>query len=119
MMPAARIPERVPEKEDRMPSLDQIIVWVVVGLLGGSLGGFVITWDRKGFGLARNLCLGLAGALVGGLAFRLFGLFPRLDRIAISLRDVLAAFAGSLLVLLGLWLWRVLRTSSQLVDRRG
>jgi uncharacterized membrane protein YeaQ/YmgE (transglycosylase-associated protein family) len=94
-----------------MPSLDQFVVWVVVGLLGGSLAGLVITWQRKGFGLLRNLAVGLAGALVGGLLFRLLGLLPALDRFAISLRDVVAAFIGSLLVLAGLWFWQRFRTS--------
>ncbi len=50
--------------------------------------------------------MGLVGALVGGLLFRLFGLFPGLDRIAISLRDVVAALVGSLIVLLGGWFWQ-------------
>ena len=89
-----------------MPSLSQAIVWIVVGLIGGSLVGFLITWERKGFGLLRNLVLGLAGALVGGLVFRMIGLLPALDRVTISLRDVVAAFLGSLLVLAGLWLWQ-------------
>ena len=89
-----------------MPSLDQLIVWIVVGLLGGSLAGLLITWDREGFGLLRNLGVGLAGALVGGFLFRAFGIFPNLDKIAISLRDVVAALVGSLLVLAVLWLWR-------------
>jgi uncharacterized membrane protein YeaQ/YmgE (transglycosylase-associated protein family) len=89
-----------------MPSLDQLIVWIVVGLIGGSIAGRLIAWDRKGFGLWRNLVVGLAGALVGGLAFRLLGLLPELDKVAISLRDVVAAFAGSLMVLGALWLWQ-------------
>jgi uncharacterized membrane protein YeaQ/YmgE (transglycosylase-associated protein family) len=89
-----------------MPSLDQVIVWIVVGLLGGSLAGLVVKWDREGFGFVRNLGLGLAGALVGGLLFRLFRLFPGLDAVSISLRDVVAAFVGSLLVLVGLWAWQ-------------
>jgi uncharacterized membrane protein YeaQ/YmgE (transglycosylase-associated protein family) len=93
-----------------MPSADQLIVWVIVGLLGGSLAGLVITWDREGFGRIRNLGLGLAGALIGGFLFRLLGLFPGLDKIAISLRDVVAAFVGSLLILAGLWLWQRFRT---------
>ena len=93
-----------------MPSLDQLIVWIIVGLLGGSLAGLAIKWDREGFGALRNLGLGLAGAFVGGLLFRLFGLFPGLDRIAISLRDVVAAFAGSLIVLTALWLWQRYRS---------
>ena len=89
-----------------MPSFDQIIVWLVVGLLGGSLAGLIITWERSGFGHLRNLSLGLSGAVVGGLLFRLFGLFPRLDRIAISLRDIVAAFLGSLILLAALWVWQ-------------
>ena len=78
-----------------MPSLDQVIVWVIVGLLGGSLAGLVITRERKGFGILRNLGVGLVGALVGGLLFRVLGIFPGLDRVAVSLRDVVAALIGS------------------------
>src|SRR6516165_492894 len=79
-----------------MPSLTQFIVWIIVGLIGGSLTGFLITWERGGFGFLRNLGVGLVGALVGGFIFRLFGLLPDLDKIAISLRDIVAALAGSL-----------------------
>src|SRR6516164_6082748 len=71
-----------------MPSLTQFIVWIIVGLIGGSLTGFLITWERGGFGFLRNLGVGLVGALVGGFIFRLFGLLPDLDKIAISLRDL-------------------------------
>ncbi len=88
-----------------MPSIDQFVVWIIVGLLGGSLAGLIIKWDRRGFGLLRNLGLGLAGALLGGLLFRLFGVLPELDKVSISLRDVVASVAGSLIVLAALWLW--------------
>ena len=94
-----------------MPSIDQLIVWIVVGLLGGSLAGLLTTWERGGFGLLRNLGVGLVGALVGGLLFRLFGVLPNLDKIAISLRDVVAAVIGSLIVLVALWLWRKSKAS--------
>ena len=93
-----------------MPTLDQFIVWIIIGIIGGSLAGLMIKWERKGFGVLRNLALGLAGAFVGGLLFRLLGLFPGLDRVAISLRDVVAAVVGSLLVLAALWLWRRYRS---------
>ena len=94
-----------------MPSLDQVIVWVIVGPLGGSLAGLVITRERKGFGVLRNLGVGLVGALVGGLLFRVLGIFPGLDRVAVSLRDVVAALIGSLLVLAVIWLWQRFRKS--------
>jgi uncharacterized membrane protein YeaQ/YmgE (transglycosylase-associated protein family) len=90
-----------------VPSLDHFAVWIAIGLIGGSLAGMVVTRERKGFGLVRNLGLGLIGAVIGGLIFRLFGLLVRLDNIAISLRDVVAAFAGSLLVLIAIWLWQL------------
>jgi uncharacterized membrane protein YeaQ/YmgE (transglycosylase-associated protein family) len=89
-----------------MPTFGQFLVWIAIGLIGGSLAGLLITRERAGFGWVRNLGLGLAGALVGGLLFRWLGLFPELDTYAISLRDVVAAVAGSLLVFLGLWYWR-------------
>jgi uncharacterized membrane protein YeaQ/YmgE (transglycosylase-associated protein family) len=98
--------------ETVMPSIDQFIVWIVVGLLGGSLAALITTWDRKGYGLLRNLGVGLVGALVGGFLFRMLGLLPGLDRVAISMRDVVAAVVGSLIVLVALWLWQRFRTSS-------
>ena len=45
-------------------------------------------WQREGFGWWTNLGIGLVGALVGGLLFRLFNILPGLDAISISLRDV-------------------------------
>jgi len=87
-------------------SVDQVIVWIVVGLLGGGIAGALMTWERGGFGLWKNLALGLTGAIIGGLLFRIFGIWPGLDKIAISLRDIVSAVVGSLLVLGALWLWR-------------
>jgi uncharacterized membrane protein YeaQ/YmgE (transglycosylase-associated protein family) len=89
-----------------MFSIDQVIVWIVVGLIGGALAGALMTWERGGYGLWRNLALGLAGAVIGGLLFRVFGIWPGLDKIAISLRDIVSAVVGSLLVLAALWAWR-------------
>ena len=89
-----------------MPSFDQVIVWIIVGLIGGSLAGLLITWEKQGLGWVRNLGLGLAGALVGGLLFRLLGLFPDLDEISVSLRDIVAAVVGSFIVLGAIWVWQ-------------
>lgn len=86
-----------------MPSIDQIVVWIVIGLLAGTLVGRLITWKKEGLGLWRNLGLGLAGALIGGLLFRWVGLFPDLDRFSVSLRDIVAAVIGSILVLGAYW----------------
>ena len=95
-----------------MVSLTQFVVWIIVGLLGGSIAGLIIRRERRGFGIWRNLGLGLSGALVGGLLFWLLGLFPGLDRVRISLRDVVAAIVGSFLVLGALTLWQRWKGSS-------
>jgi uncharacterized membrane protein YeaQ/YmgE (transglycosylase-associated protein family) len=88
-----------------MFTLAHLATWIAVGLIGGSLAGLVATRQRSGFGLLTNVALGCAGAMVGGAVFGLFGLFPNLESIAISLRDVVAAFVGSLIVLAAIWLW--------------
>ena len=95
-----------------MPSYDQLLVWIIVGLIGGSLAGLIIKWDRQGFGFFRNLGVGLIGAVVGGLLFRMLGLWPALDRIAISLRDVVSAVVGSLIILAALWIWERTRRAA-------
>jgi len=94
-----------------VPTLAQVIVWIAVGLIGGSLVGFMMTWERRGFGLPRNMAIGLAGAFIGGLLFRMFGLFPALDRISIPLRDVVAAVVGSPIILAVYWIWQRSRKS--------
>ncbi len=87
-------------------TLYQIAVWLILGLLTGSLTGLIVKGEKRGFGLQTNLVLGLGGAVVGGLIFRVFGLFANLDKIAISLRDIVAALAGSFFILAAFWLWR-------------
>jgi uncharacterized membrane protein YeaQ/YmgE (transglycosylase-associated protein family) len=92
-------------REDRMASVGQVIVWIVIGLIGGTLAGILIKGDRHGFGTMNNLGLGLLGALTGGFLFRALGLFEALDRYSVSLRDIISAIIGSLLVLVLLWYW--------------
>jgi uncharacterized membrane protein YeaQ/YmgE (transglycosylase-associated protein family) len=72
-------------------SLPQLIVWVIVGLAGGTLAGVIVKRQPRGFGFFTNLALGLAGAVIGGVLFQLLGLFPNLDKISVSMRDVVAA----------------------------
>ncbi len=66
----------------------------------------MVNRQRRGFGLPLNLLIGCGGAVLGGALFWLFNLFPTLDTIAISLRDIVAAVIGSFFVLLALWFWK-------------
>lgn len=89
-----------------------LVVWIVVGVLAGSLAATVVTGKWAGLGRWSSLGVGLVGALIGGLIFTLFGIWPGLDAIAISLRDIIAAFVGSLIFLLVLWIVRMSRSGS-------
>jgi uncharacterized membrane protein YeaQ/YmgE (transglycosylase-associated protein family) len=84
----------------------QFVVWLIVGLIGGSFAAMAATRQRGGFGLLSNIALGLGGALIGGFIFWLFSLWAVLDQIKISARDVVASAIGSILILLLLWLYR-------------
>jgi uncharacterized membrane protein YeaQ/YmgE (transglycosylase-associated protein family) len=78
-------------------TIEDVMVWLVVGLLAGTLAGLIVKRKRGGYGRYYNLALGLIGALIGGALFDLFGILPSLDDISISLRDIIAALFGALL----------------------
>lgn len=82
-----------------------IVTWIVVGLLAGTLAGRLVTREKAGFGLLSNVALGCAGAMVGGILFGLLNILPALDKVSVSLRDIVAAFTGSLILLVILWAW--------------
>ena len=82
------------------------MVWVIVGMLAGSLAGAVVKRAKEGFGRYANLGIGLVGALIGGFLFDLFRINFGLENIAISLQDIVSAFIGSLLFLAALYYGR-------------
>jgi uncharacterized membrane protein YeaQ/YmgE (transglycosylase-associated protein family) len=80
-------------------TIGQLIVWLIVGALAGSLASRLITGRKKGYGFATNLVIGLVGALIGGALFSLLNVDFGLGSVAISGEDLLAAFIGSLIFL--------------------
>ena len=78
---------------------DQVVVWLIIGALAGSLTGMIVTRRKGGFGALTNLAVGLAGALIGGLLFSVLNVDLGLGTIAVSLEDLVAAICGSLVFL--------------------
>jgi uncharacterized membrane protein YeaQ/YmgE (transglycosylase-associated protein family) len=78
--------------------LSELIVWLIVGALAGTLIGWLVTRQKSGFGVWKNLGVGLVGALIGGVLFKLLGIefFPE---ITISAHNILAALIGSVIFL--------------------
>jgi len=91
-------------------TLNEFLVWLIVGALAGWAAGLVVKRKKEGFGRWTNLGIGLVGALIGGLLLNLleflFGLDLSLGELVIRYQDLLAAFFGSLIFLIGLWFFR-------------
>jgi uncharacterized membrane protein YeaQ/YmgE (transglycosylase-associated protein family) len=88
-------------------SPDEIVTWLIVGALAGSLTGMLIRGRKEGFGHVLNLAIGLVGALIGGYLFKVLHVsLGLLGQITISLQEVVAALVGSLIFLAAIWLVR-------------
>jgi len=83
-------------------TVGQFVVWLVVGGLAGNLAGRLVTFKKEGLGLWTNLGVGMVGALIGGLLFRVFHIDLGLGDIKVTFEDLLAALLGSLLFV-GIW----------------
>jgi uncharacterized membrane protein YeaQ/YmgE (transglycosylase-associated protein family) len=85
-------------------SPDEVITWLIVGALAGSLAGMVIKRQRAGFGRVLNLAIGLVGALIGGFLFKLLHIdLGIVGAITVTSEEVVVAFIGSLIFLAIIW----------------
>lgn len=86
-------------------TLGQFVVWLIVGALAGTLVGRLVTFKKEGLGLWTNLGVGMVGALIGGLLFKLFNIDLGLGEIKVTFEDLIAAVIGSMLFV-GVW-WAI------------
>lgn len=84
-------------------SIGKFIVWLIIGAFGGTLAGRVVTLRREGLGRWTNIGVGMVGAVVGGFLFYLFGVDLGLGELKVSFQDLISAFVGSLLCIIGWW----------------
>jgi uncharacterized membrane protein YeaQ/YmgE (transglycosylase-associated protein family) len=88
-------------------TIDQLAAWLIVGALAGSLAGLIVKRRKEGFGYGLNLALGLAGAVIGGVIFKLFHInLGVLGGVSISTEDVIEGLIGSLVLLGTIWVVR-------------
>ena len=85
-------------------TVGQFIVWLVVGGLAGTLAGMLVTFKKEGLGRWTNLGVGMVGALIGGLLFRIFKINLGFGELKITFNDLISAFCGSLLFVVVWWL---------------
>lgn len=73
-----------------------IIVWLIIGLIAGSLAGRVVAGG--GFGCLANTVVGLAGAVIGGLLLSWLSPNRAVDTGGV-LGDIVVAFIGAAILL--------------------
>lgn len=81
---------------------DEIVAWVIMGLLVGAVAGMLTSLKTTGMGKACRVLLGLAGAVIGGIVVRMrdfdFGWGP----VLIRYEELFFSFVGAVvLVVLG------------------
>jgi len=86
--------------------IGEVIVWLIIGALAGTVAGRLVTFSREGLGKWTNIGVGMLGAVVGGYLFGLFGIDLGLGELKISFEDLISAFVGSLLCIVAWWLIR-------------
>lgn len=74
----------------------QLIAWLLIGLIAGSLAGRVV--KGGGFGLLGDVVVGLIGAFIGGFLLKTFTNGG--DTEASFIGECVVAFAGAVLLLL-------------------
>lgn len=88
----------------------QILEWLIVGAIAGSLAGMAVKRRREGFGPFLNTGIGLAGVLIGVGIFEVFDIDLPFGEVAISVQSLVASFLGALLFIGAVWLIRLTRS---------
>lgn len=97
---AARLKNRTP---------DQIMAWVIMGVLVGAIAGMATGLRSTGMGRLGRLLLGLAGAFIGGLIVSVANVDFGWGVVILRYEELVFAFGGAILLLA---LSRVIRRCS-------
>lgn len=101
---------RVDEGRLKNRTRDEVVAWVIVGLLVGAVAGMMTRLKPTGLGLVGRLLLGLGGACLGGLVGHLtkidFGMGP----VLIRYEELLFSLVGAILLIVVV---RMIRSGSK------
>ena len=80
---------------------EQVITWVIIGLVAGLFAGMLVR--GRGLGFVSSIAVGLLGAVLGGFLFSVLGIqLPAAfaGGLTLAWSDMLVAFIGATLILL-------------------
>ena len=94
--------ERIDEARLKNRTPDELVAWLIIGVLVGSVAGMMTTFKATGSGKIGRLFLGLAGACLGGMVMHVGKFNFGWGVVLISYEELLFAFLGAvLLIVLG------------------
>ena len=77
-------------------TIGTVLSWVVVGALSGSIVGYILKGRKGGYGIWKNLAIGLVGAVIGWFIFlNLLNLDFGLRSIQVTAADLVAGIVGA------------------------
>lgn len=82
--------------------VDDIIVWIIVGAITGTLAAWMMTRKRSGFGWLVNIAVGLAGVAIGNFLFNVLSVNIAGLTLVFTAEEFIAAFIGSAIAALAL-----------------
>ena len=88
---------------------DEIVAWVIMGVLVGALAGTMTSLRPTGLGRAGRLLWGLAGAFLGGIVVHVAKLDFGWGPVLIRYEELLFSFVGAIILLV---LARMIRSKS-------
>jgi uncharacterized membrane protein YeaQ/YmgE (transglycosylase-associated protein family) len=84
---------------------DEIVAWVIMGILVGGLAGTFSAYGTSGMGRFINLVFGLIGAFIGGVLAAMTQLDFGWGPVLIRYEELLLSFVGAaMIVLLARWM---------------
>lgn len=89
---------------------DEIVAWVIMGVLAGALAGMFTSLKSSGAGKVGRLLLGLAGAFLGGMVVRVAQINFDWGPVLIRYEELLFSLLGAVLLLV---LARLFRSRSK------
>jgi uncharacterized membrane protein YeaQ/YmgE (transglycosylase-associated protein family) len=78
-------------------TLENFVVWVIVGAIAGWLAGIMTTSNRQQ-GLSQDIVLGIVGAVIGGLLLNALGVGGSVS--GVNFTSILTALTGAVILLL-------------------
>ena len=85
-------------------TIGDLFVWIIIGGFAGSVAGAIVKRKKEGYGRWKNFGIGLVGAMIGGIIYKVIQVDFGLGEVSVSAADLVWALLGSFLLVLVLWI---------------